>query len=320
MTLLLSACLAASAASISHVRPAPHTYSGRVHAAAAVFGPAQERVAVKFTEQLGSAPADQHTGAISSLLDQQVSLFDNCLILSSCSIDDSCVVLEYPAFNKCDELLDAMNRLQQLLKERRSSAAGGLMGELLCFMSGLEGRLEDAATEVILVAKTFGPRHAAAAAEWVDALTVQQIEMDNAALLELRVPLFEEDNETRGARDALRVAVADFLSLRRSSDDSCCTARDEAGLHVLKEPSLLVHRAKPSTTRRGRDTKDQRQTNEYRMIIPSQLVDWGCDMALWRKVKNRNALRRLARLGDEIHGRQRIAKLRASLIDVKREA
>lgn len=106
-----------------------------------------------------------------------------------------------------------MNRLQQLLKERRSSAAGGLMGELLCFMSGLEGRLEDAATEVILVAKTFGPRHAAAAAEWVDALTVQQIEMDNAALLELRVPLFEEDNETRGARDALRVAVADFVRL-----------------------------------------------------------------------------------------------------------
>ena len=74
MTLLLSACLAASAASISHVRPAPHTYSGRVHAAAAVFGPAQERVAVKFTEQLGSAPADQHTGAISSLLDQQVTI------------------------------------------------------------------------------------------------------------------------------------------------------------------------------------------------------------------------------------------------------
>ena len=85
-----------------------------------------------------------------------MNLFDNCLILSSCSIDDSCVVLEYPAFNKCDELLDAMNRLQQLLKERRSSAAGGLMGELLCFMSGLEGRLEDAATEVILV-KDFWP-------------------------------------------------------------------------------------------------------------------------------------------------------------------
>ena len=49
------------------------------------------------------------------------------------------------------------------------------------------------------------------------------------------------------------------------------------------------------------------------MSVPPELRAWGCDDELWKRVKNKNALRRLARLGDEVHGRQRILALREKL-------
>ena len=52
------------------------------------------------------------------------------------------------------------------------------------------------------------------------------------------------------------------------------------------------------------------QTDEYRQTIPAELVAWGCDAELWQKVKKKNALRRLAKIGDEEHGRKRIAALK----------
>ena len=48
--------------------------------------------------------------------------------------------------------------------------------------------------------------------------------------------------------------------------------------------------------------------------IPTELRAWGCDEELWRLVKNKNQLRRLARDGDEAHGRRRIAALRRTLL------
>ena len=61
----------------------------------------------------------------------------------------------------------------------------------------------------------------------------------------------------------------------------------------------------------GRET----QTDEYRQTIPPELLAWGCDAELWARVKKKNSLRRLARLGDEEHGRKRIAALRQQLLD-----
>ena len=49
-------------------------------------------------------------------------------------------------------------------------------------------------------------------------------------------------------------------------------------------------------------------------LLPPELIEWGCDEALWRVVKNKNALRRLAKAGDEEHGRKRIANLREKLL------
>lgn len=55
-------------------------------------------------------------------------------------------------------------------------------------------------------------------------------------------------------------------------------------------------------------------SEEYRQRIPAKLREWGCDEELWGRVKKKNALRRLAQLGDEEHGRRRIAALRANLL------
>ena len=61
-------------------------------------------------------------------------------------------------------------------------------------------------------------------------------------------------------------------------------------------------------------------TDEYINAVPPELVAWGCDEQLWRLVKKKNALRRLAKLGDEERGRRRIAALREQLLDEKRPA
>ena len=58
------------------------------------------------------------------------------------------------------------------------------------------------------------------------------------------------------------------------------------------------------------DGRVHRHDDEYRQAIPVELLAWGCDAELWGKVKNKNALRRLAKAGDEEHGRRRVASLR----------
>lgn len=72
--------------------------------------------------------------------------------------------------------------------------------------------------------------------------------------------------------------------------------------------------------KRGRKRKEPRpqldstQTEEYRSQIPERLRAWGCDQPLWDKVKKKNALRRLAQMNDEEHGRRRINALREQLL------
>ena len=54
-------------------------------------------------------------------------------------------------------------------------------------------------------------------------------------------------------------------------------------------------------------------SEEYIQMIPQLLRDWGVDDELWAQIKNKNALRRLAKDGDEEHGLRRVASLRARL-------
>mmetsp|Transcript_18296 Transcript_18296/g.45628 ORF Transcript_18296/g.45628 Transcript_18296/m.45628 type:complete len:218 (-) Transcript_18296:239-892(-) len=51
---------------------------------------------------------------------------------------------------------------------------------------------------------------------------------------------------------------------------------------------------------------------ELKKSLPEQLNAWGCDEALWESLRSsgRNALTRLAELGDEDQAKMRIAKLR----------
>ena len=48
--------------------------------------------------------------------------------------------------------------------------------------------------------------------------------------------------------------------------------------------------------------------------LPAKLVEWGCDEALWKQIKHKRGLIKLASEGDEDHGRRRLLKLR-QLID-----
>ena len=91
---------------------------------------------------------------------------------------------------------------------------------------------------------------------------------------------------------------------------------------------MAARQPKPAQARMERDERRTRSgskrsnrprrggfkhSDEYRQAMPARLAEWGADDKLWELVKNKNALRRLARDGDEENGRRRIASLRAKL-------
>jgi len=273
-----------------------------LHAAAATFGPLQEQAAQAYTYRLlvddGTPP--------SSLIDLQTDLFSSCLVLSDCALVDSCVILEpasgHPAAPSSHELTAAMDKLRALVNDRRASEAEDSfgLGALIRIISGREAEIAAAAREVTSQAARFGPTQRDAAAEWVHRLVVRREPLDNAALLDQRIALFGE--------------------CRLSTDvgTSACVELNAAVAKLSDLRALLVAQAAAdedvASNVAARATEQSRQTTGYRNLIPDRLVAWGCDRTLWRKIKNRTVLRKLARIDDEAHGRQRIASLRAKLI------
>ena len=134
----------------------------------------------------------------------------------------------------------------------------------------------------------------------------------------------EEAAARRAARRAARQQTAATATEEEAEEAE--KEGDEAIPWLLQEPQegsrikkWLKRREKkyPKVEREDLPPLELRrewQTEEHRQAIPPQLVEWGCDEALWSVVKNKNALRRLARDGDEEHGRRRIANLREKLL------
>ena len=52
--------------------------------------------------------------------------------------------------------------------------------------------------------------------------------------------------------------------------------------------------------------------------MPEALAAWGCDDALWYKIKNKKGLRDLLKKGDEERGRERIQRFRELLEEEER--
>jgi len=269
--------------------------AAELHAAAALFGPLQQQAAEHYTYQL--LKYDEHPP--SSLVDLETDLFSSCLVLSDCTLVDECVVLDD---SSCRGLKSAMNKLRRLVDERRASEADDPFGlnSLIRLISRREAEVEAAAREVEEQAGRFGPAQRDAAAEWVNRLVVRRETLQNAALLDQRVVLFDE--------------------CRLSTDvgTNACVELNAALTKLSDLRALLVAQAATDDDATAsvpvRAADQDRQTTEYRNSIPERLLAWGCDRALWRKIKNRTVLRKLARLDDEKRGRQRIASLRAKLI------
>ena len=200
-----------------------------------------------------------------------------------------------------DGLNQAMNRLQRLVAERRASEADGSLSALFRLVTGLDGKIEEMVAEVRQQAAAFGSRHARAAVQWTERLVMSRGAsgnavpmLSNAALLELRVAIFEEcavgvtgGDELNARCDELREAVADFCA--RKEQVNYVIARD-AG------PAGLVWSAGDA--------------------MPARLLAWGCDEELWNLVTNKRALVRLANTeGGEARCRKRLEALRKVVDD-----
>ena len=99
---------------------------------------------------------------------------------------------------------------------------------------------------------------------------------------------------------------------------SSTTGRSPSETTAADAPQNAEGRGEPissSTASAWGPKGDYTQSEEYRAEIPATLREWGCDEALWSKVKKKNALRRLANAGDEEHGRRRIAALKAKFAE-----
>jgi len=177
----------------------------RVHAASRRFGSMQEQAALEYTDVLlkhARTPA-------STLLEKQANLFEPCLVLSDCSLQEECALVQPPCLEPglCEDLQVAMNRLQRLHAEHRGTALvdeegaytrpakdplGGLMGQLLGFLTGSnDGEIEQAASAVRQTAAKFGPAQHTAATDWTRRLARGE-RLRSEDLLERRVLLFDE--------------------------------------------------------------------------------------------------------------------------------
>ena len=87
-------------------------------------------------------------------------------------------------------------------------------------------------------------------------------------------------------------------------DDWTC---ESCGAHVFASKKSCYRCGAPR--RRAGVTHSE----EYRNAIPPLLREWGVDEALWSQVQDKTRLRKLAKDGDELNGRKRVASLRVKL-------
>jgi hypothetical protein len=250
----------------------------RVHAAAATFGLNHELAAREYTETLLS---DESGAAESDMLSWEVLLFDG-------------PVEEY------DALLRAMNTLQRLVNERSVSEADSqARGRLFRLVTGLNARIDEAVAEVRQQAGTYGSPHARAAVEWTDRVVngrgLALGGPTNAAMLELRVPLFDEctRSELPAAFGGVDLSEARCEELR-------------ASLAALAE---VWARSRIAEARGAPRAEIKWSSGEP---MPPQFAAWGCNEKLWVRVENKRALVRLANsVSGEARFRIRLEKLRA---------
>ena len=261
--------------------------SAQVHVAAAAFGPLHEQAALAYTSRVerDGLPAK-------SLLDCQVALFEQNV-------------------EAYDSLLRAMNALQRVLAERRALEVDGssVIGGIYRVVSGLDAKLDALVAEVRQEAAVFGARHARAAVEWTDRLLASReaasgnavAAVSNAALLEQRVPLFEECQVPAGQAPVGLVA----------------TARCEALDLSLKEFQSVQERLTIAAARSKVPAGLVWPSDDPR--VPPRLAEWGCDERTWASVKNKRALVRLANTaGGEARCRLRIANLKQVIDEEER--
>ena len=87
-------------------------------------------------------------------------------------------------------------------------------------------------------------------------------------------------------------------------DDWTC---ESCGAHVFASKKSCYRCGAPR--RRAGVTHSE----EYRNAIPPLLREWGVDEALWSQVQDKTRLRKLAKDGDELNGRKRVASLKVKL-------
>lgn len=58
------------------------------------------------------------------------------------------------------------------------------------------------------------------------------------------------------------------------------------------------------------DAPEGPSTYSFKDPMVMRLMEWGCDNDLWRKIKNKASLRKLAEKGEEMHARERLQSLR----------
>jgi len=273
-----------------------------VHASAARFGHLQERAAMDYTYEFLKYDAIPSAG----LMSRQIDLFNSCLALSDCTVVDECVVLDGAAPSMCNDLTESMGRLQMLVARRHASEEAHDhsfgWGTLLRILSsgGRDVEIQKAIGDVEKRAARFGPLQRAAASEWARRLALNREPLESGALLEQRIALF------------------DSCQLGDGVGESACVELHEAVTKLSDLRALLIAREAAdgavASKLKAKAAEKRRQTTKYRNTIPEPLIAWGCDSELWSKIKNRTPLRRLAHIGDEEHGRQRIASLRAKLL------
>ena len=263
--------------------------AARVHEAAAAFGPVHRQAAIEYTQAI----LEDGPCALENLLDRQVALFDDT---------DACLPLRR-----------AMSSLQTLVAGRSTGSSW------LRLVSGLDVRLEQAVVEVRALSAEFGSRHARAAVEWtnkvVQADAASPLDLGstdpiltNAALLEQRVPLFDEcplaaDGSELPAGDELREALDVLVAKCEQRALAAAAASAPAVVVDLAEADRLLRKVAPARV----------EVWSAGDNMPPRLAEMGCDAQLWDAINDKKALVRLAAEAPHERGRKRLQRLREVL-------
>ena len=317
---------------VSGIDASIDTQVAEVRQLAGTFGARHARAAVEWTDRLlltdtrgatGNAAAERSNAA---LLEQRISLFDECEL----------VAIGQTA--RCDELRAALDSLQELhqiaslLRARKTApanivwSAGDAMPIRLA-----EWGCDDALWErvrnkraLVRLANTAGGEarcriRLAKLRRVVDQQEAAKRAWERASRRAARTgkpppPDVQETAaaearsaaEARAAERAVQKLADEIEAAQRAARaQETAAAKTKAKAKAAVAATEAVKEAAPKSPSPKHDHSD-----EYRRSIPPELVEWGCDAEMWSMVRDKNALRRIAKAGDEVRGRKRIASLR----------